>query len=132
MLYPPYSSYRSDPLGTKAFYEGLGLLPGVEVGRNVEPLQNGPGLSGAAIFLFGIEETRFFAMDQASVKALEDAALEGGRVVMSFAPTNARPAATIKKRGKTRRPPRRMRIKGKTRKRSHTARNMTIFPSAGA
>ena len=26
-VYPPYSSYRSDPLGTKAFYEALNLLP---------------------------------------------------------------------------------------------------------
>ena len=26
-VYPPYSSYRSDPLGSRAFYEGLDLLP---------------------------------------------------------------------------------------------------------
>ena len=61
-VYPPYSSYRSDPLGTKAFYEGLGLLPGVETVRNVEPLQKVSGLSEATLFLFGLRTSRFFAM----------------------------------------------------------------------
>jgi hypothetical protein len=54
--YPPYSSYRSDPLGTKAFYEGLGSLPGVAVERNTEPLDRVSGLSGAAVFLFGLKD----------------------------------------------------------------------------
>jgi hypothetical protein len=91
-VYPPYSSFRSDPLGTKAFYEGLGLLPRVEAVRNVEPLQKVPGLSGATLFLFGLQESRFSAMQQALVKALEDAAFGGSRIVISFAPTHAQPA----------------------------------------
>lgn len=91
-VYPPYSSFRSDPLGTKAFYEALCLLPGVETARNVEPLQKASGLSKATLFLFGLQGSHFSAMEQASVKALEDAALGGGRIVISFFPTNAQPA----------------------------------------
>ena len=90
--YPPYSSFRSDPLGTKAFYEGLGLLPGVETTRNVEPLQRVSGLSEAAVFLFGLRGYHFSAMEQTSVKALEKVALGGGRIVISFFPTQAQPA----------------------------------------
>jgi hypothetical protein len=91
-VYPPYSSFRSDPLGTKAFYEALSLLPGVETTRNVEPLQRASGLSKATLFLFGLQGSHFSAMEQASVKALEDVALGGGRIVISFFPTNAQPA----------------------------------------
>jgi hypothetical protein len=91
-VYPPYSSYRSDPLGTKALYEALGLLPGIEAVRNVEPLQKVSGLSEAVLFLFGLEASGFSAMQEASVKALEEAALGGGRVVISFIPTFAQSA----------------------------------------
>jgi len=90
-VYPRYSSYRSDPLGTRAFYEGLGLLPEVETARNVEPLQKVSGLSETTLFLFGLQASRFSAMHQSSVNALEEAALGGGRIVISFFPSNAQP-----------------------------------------
>ena len=35
-VYPPYSTLRSDPLGTKALYESLDALPGIEVRRNLK------------------------------------------------------------------------------------------------
>jgi hypothetical protein len=94
-VYPPYSSYRSDPLGARAFYEGLGLLPGVETVRNVEPLQKVSGLTETTLFLFGLQASGFSAMQQASVKALEDVALSGGRVVISFFPSKAHPAPCL-------------------------------------
>ena len=98
--YPRYSSYRPDPLGTKVFYEALCLLPGVEATRNVEPLQKASGLSEATLFLFGFRTSRFFAMRQASAKAIEEAALGGGRVVISFFPTQAQPATCSENKGK--------------------------------
>jgi hypothetical protein len=90
-VYAPYSSYRSDPLGTKAFYEALGLLREVETMRQVEPLQELSGLSETTLFLFGLQVPQFSWMQQALVKVLEDAALGGGRIVISFAPTHAEP-----------------------------------------
>ncbi len=98
-VYPPYSSYRSDPLGTKAFYGGLSLLPGVDAERNAELLNRVSGLSEATIFLFGLRSD-FSSMPKASLKALEDAALGGARIVISFAPTDARPAPTSNERKK--------------------------------
>jgi hypothetical protein len=97
-VYPPYSSFRSDPLGTKAFYESLGLLQGVETVRNVEPLQKASGLSGATLFLFGLQEFRFSAIEQESAKALDEAALAGGRIVISFIPTRALPTPPPKEK----------------------------------
>ncbi len=95
-LYPAYSSYRSDPKGTKAFYEGLGLVPGVEAARNVEPLQNVSGLSEAALFLFGIQGPDLSYMHRGLVKALEEAAHDGGRVVLSLVPLESQPAPPSK------------------------------------
>jgi hypothetical protein len=97
-VYPPYSSYRSDPLGTKAFYEALGLLRGVETMRQVEPLQERSGLSETTLFLFGVRAPRFPAMQQASVKALEEGVLGGGRIVISFVPTHAEPEPPSKEK----------------------------------
>ena len=37
-IYPPYSSLRADPVGTKALAEALDGLPKVEVRRNFLPL----------------------------------------------------------------------------------------------
>jgi hypothetical protein len=97
-VYPRYSSYRSDPLGTKAFYEGLGLLSGIEAVRNIEPLEKASGLSEATLFLFGLQAPRFSAMPQASVEALEEAALRGGRVVFSFVPMRVLPTPPAKEK----------------------------------
>lgn len=36
-VYPPYSTLRADPLGSKAFYDALESTPGVEVSRYVRP-----------------------------------------------------------------------------------------------
>ncbi len=89
--YPAYSTYRTDPMGAKAFYEGLSLLSGVDAERNLEPLDRVPGLTGATIFLFGLDRFAFSAMPQPQARALEDAALGGARVVISFAPTDDTP-----------------------------------------
>jgi hypothetical protein len=99
-VYPPYSSFRSDPLGTKAFYEGLSLLPGIETVRNVEPLRKASGLSGTTLFLFGLHEFHFSSMQQESAKAVDEAALAGTRIVISFVPTHAKPAPLSKKNEK--------------------------------
>jgi hypothetical protein len=90
-VYPPYSSYRSDPLGTKAFYEALGLLPGVETVRNVKPLTNQSGLAESTILFFGMYTRDFTGMDANTVQAVEDALREGGRIVVTFVPTHAKP-----------------------------------------
>jgi hypothetical protein len=99
-VYPPYSSYRSDPLGTKAFYEALGLLRAVETMRQVEPLQGLSGLSETTLFLFGLQAPRFSAMQEASVKALEEGVLGGGRIVISFVPIHAEPGLPSKEKKK--------------------------------
>ena len=92
-VYPPYSSYRSDPLGTKAFYEALNLLPGVEAVRNVEPLTNQSGLSESTTFFLGMHTSDLSFMDLTTVQAIEDALNKGGRIIITFVPTHAKPSS---------------------------------------
>jgi hypothetical protein len=90
-VFPPYSSYRSDPLGSKAFYEGLGLLSQVKTFRNVEPLSRLSWTSGTVLFLFGMDSHSFSAMHKETLRAIEDIAQAGGRIVITFAPTDNKP-----------------------------------------
>ena len=85
-MYPPYSSLRADPLGSKALYESLETLPGLSVRR----LQNSnealpAGLDGAYLRL-GIQSEAPFAMEPTERDALLAFAARGGRVVFAFAP----------------------------------------------
>ena len=87
-VYPPYSSFRSDPLGSKAFYEGLGLLSQVKPARNVEPLSKLSGASGTALFLFGMNSHALSVIPKDTLRVIEDIAQAGGRIVITLVPTD--------------------------------------------
>ena len=97
-IYQPYSSLRTDPLGVRAFYESLEQLPGVTVRRNYKPLKKLTSSGGGTLFYLGVDNDAMpgeFAMGTsgpsefggASARAIHDFASNGGRVVMSFAPS---------------------------------------------
>src|SRR5262245_8947980 len=93
-IYPPYSSLRADPLGTKAFFESLKMLRGITVQRFFEPLDKLREGRRTTLFVFGV---RAFDSDYTSedeYKRLEQFMIDGGRIVISFAPVNTKPWAT--------------------------------------
>ncbi len=84
---PPYSTYRSDPLGMKALYESLDRLPGVRVERNLERIERLEGGPGTTVILGGVEVYGDIdEVERPIVEALERLASEGTRVVLAFAP----------------------------------------------
>jgi len=85
-VYPPYSSFRSDPRGTRAFLEGLGLVRGVTALRSTVPLAGASAIEGSTLFLIGLDERAFFRMDGPTVQAMEACARRGARIVIAFAP----------------------------------------------
>ncbi len=86
-LYPPYSSLRSDPLGTKALYEGIDRLDGFSCFRNYRPFTELTELRDSTIFYQGIAAWRFlYAADEEAVKAVEEIVENGGRLFVSFLP----------------------------------------------
>lgn len=85
-VYPAYSSLRSDPLGTKAYFEALGDIGGLSVLRNYGPpgkLQDG---GPAAVFLVGLRPGNLQGMSREDARALEAVAVTGGRLVMLLIP----------------------------------------------
>lgn len=91
-FYPPYSSLRSDPLGTKALYEGLDRLHELSCFRNYQSFTELAELRQTTIFYLGIDFRRFqFEADREAVIAAEQILMNGGRLVISFLPENNPP-----------------------------------------
>lgn len=94
-VYPIYSSFRSDPLGTKVFYESLRNIEDISVIRNLESETKLKDISGVTIFYFGINAKSIgFWINPNSprnaiedeIKALEKIVSSGGRLVLTLYP----------------------------------------------
>ena len=86
-IYPVYSSLRTDPLGTEAYYEALGSMPRISVARNYRPL---PKLDNdSTLFLLGVNRYAVGLMNESEIKVLEAFVSGGGRLVMTFLPAPA-------------------------------------------
>jgi hypothetical protein len=96
-IYRPYSSMRSDPLGTRAFYESLEQLPEITVRRNYKSLKKLTAPDGGTLFYLGIDRDAMpseLAMGTSgpsefgggSARAIHNFISNGGRVVVSFSP----------------------------------------------
>jgi hypothetical protein len=82
-VYPPYSSFRSDPLGTKALYESFDHLLSVE--RNFRPFPKLETGRDTALFVLGLEP-KGLRLPEGELKEMEHYVVSGGRVVFSFHP----------------------------------------------
>jgi len=92
-VYPPYSTYRADPLGAKAYYEALASVPDRVVRRNVEPLGSIRGNHAFTLFLNGLTFPQSGAylitpesLDADFARGVDAIINRGGRAVLAFAP----------------------------------------------
>lgn len=105
--YPPYSSLRADPLGTKAFFESLDpLLP---ARRYLLPLSKLGDGRGTTLLWLG-EDARKLRFLPGEFKDLETFVRTGGRVVFAPLPILEKPRlnifqAGVARRGATNAPP---------------------------
>jgi hypothetical protein len=87
--YPPYSSLRADPLGTKALATALDELPNVEVRRNFKPLPklrpNGP----VTLVYAGVPHQAYWANDE--LQTFNALVVGGSRAVFTFYPVETPP-----------------------------------------
>jgi hypothetical protein len=91
-VYPAYSSLRSDPLGSRAFYSSLENLNDTGVGRNYRSVQMLEFNENTAFFYIG---TSVFDSDSVSAEwfpVFERLTNAGGRLVLSFLPVEKKPA----------------------------------------
>ena len=90
-VYPAYSSLRSDPLGSRAFYSSLKNINDPVVSRNYRSLQMLEFEANTTLFYIG---TSIFDSDSVSAdwfEIFERLTNTGGRLVLSFLPVEKKP-----------------------------------------
>ena len=85
-VYPPYSSLRSDPLGTKALFAGIDNLDGFSCSRNYRPFTELKKVGDTTIFYQGLSARQF--LHSADKEAVEKIVAQGGRFFISFLPVS--------------------------------------------
>ncbi|MCC6145299.1 MAG: DUF4350 domain-containing protein, partial [Candidatus Hydrogenedentes bacterium] len=81
--YPPYSSLRADPQGTKALYESLENMPGLQVERQTRDFMTLRADEDTVIVMAGAT----ISPDPISViEAIEGLVQNGGRLIITFSP----------------------------------------------
>ena len=85
-VYPVYSSLRTDPLGTKVFYESLNMLKGISTTRNYRAFSQLDDYQHATIFYFGAHSGLLHSMDKGDVESLETVIAKGSRFVILLYP----------------------------------------------
>lgn len=91
-VYPAWSSFRSDPLGTRALFEALARQPGLAVSRLHGPLPAGGDAAGTVVLVLGLPAAGWEGAATADAAEAEAFLRAGGRLVLAFAPVAAEPA----------------------------------------
>ncbi len=89
--YPAYSSFRSDPIGTRALLDSVERLPGVTARRWVEPVDKLRGEPGTSLLILGATWEHFERLDEGDHDALLRFVENGGRLVYCFGGTASEP-----------------------------------------
>lgn len=88
-LYPPYSTFRADPLGARAFHDSLAALPGYTVTRNLAPPSRLAGGTNTVLLFLGDTVSARPNADRLSEEgagAMRRFMLAGGRLVVTLQP----------------------------------------------
>lgn len=90
-IYPPYSTLRSDPLGSRVLHDSLASLPGLTVSRNLRPLQSLRTLdTDSALWLGGLPVDSLQQLhapeDSPILAAIRD---EGARLIITIDPQSS-------------------------------------------
>ena len=91
-VYPPYSSFRADPLGARVYFESLEQLGQPSVRRFIQPITRLPEGRGVTLFVFGLPWSEMSA-EQEEYRILDGFVRNGGRLVVTLYPELGRPRA---------------------------------------
>jgi hypothetical protein len=83
-VFPPYSSLRADPLGTRALYESLADLPELRVDRRFQPLEDLTGAPPRTILLAGMGAGDWSEVTSKEFAAIDGAVRNGSRLVLAL------------------------------------------------
>ena len=91
-VYPAYSSLRSDPLGSRAFYRSLENINAALVSRNYLALQNLKFKEYTALFYVGSGAIDSESVSSEWLNVFERLTDTGGRLLLTFLPVGKKPA----------------------------------------
>jgi hypothetical protein len=86
-LYPPYSSLRGDPLGTQVLFESVQGMAQGDVRRHFRSLDHLTVPADTTFLVVGVSARDRFLKADAWPGLLERISAEGGRLVVTFIPT---------------------------------------------
>ena len=87
-IYPAYSSLRSDPLGTRAFYESLAKFDHLNIQRNYQILSSLKPDANTVLFYLGTEIPQHDSIPKKVSQTLDGLTAAGGRLVIAYLPVN--------------------------------------------
>ena len=87
-IYPAYSSLRSDPLGTRIFYDSLAKFDDIDLQRNYRLLHSLKPKADTAFFYLGAQIPVYDSMPKKTSPDLDRLTQSGGRLVISYLPVN--------------------------------------------
>lgn len=90
-LYPPYSTLRTDPLGSSVLYESLDRVPGVSAQRYFEETFKSDEGRAHALFVLGARPDSPELLSRSEFDALQRFVYNGGRVVIAYHPVAGDP-----------------------------------------
>jgi hypothetical protein len=88
--YPPYSTLRADPLGTKMLHDSLADIPRMAVERNYQDFSTHPPAAPGAVVMPGISPFALRDIPRPLARALNRFVETGGRLVVCFSPVTYR------------------------------------------
>ena len=83
-VYPAYSTFRTDPLGTRAYYEALNATGLFQASRGLTSLRRELGEKPETFFLIGLDPDELPSFTPTEIEELDDFVEKGGRVVITF------------------------------------------------
>jgi hypothetical protein len=95
-VYPPYSSLRSDPLGSRALYQSLAQLKSVSVQRNYRKLSTVRSAADTTLFYLGSNVQQWRMIPQELVRTFDRLAVSGGRLIIAFRPAVENPDSSLR------------------------------------
>ena len=94
-VYPEYSSLRTDPLGTRAFYESLELMPGISARRDLSTANRLPDGKETAYLHLAARAGDWDELPEEIFKEINAFLARGGRLVISFFPETQDPSRNV-------------------------------------
>jgi len=83
-VFPPYSSLRADPLGTRALHDSLAALPGIRVERGFLPFGDLRAAPQRTIIVAGLTTAQWGSLTRDQFAGLEEAVKRGSRLVLAL------------------------------------------------